>query len=73
MAQSAGTVIASITAPGTDTTVTFSRFSSPAPDQVTQSDSLTCVVEALQEIYSEQYRYGISTRLSRPWTNATTY
>ncbi|KAL8927247.1 MAG: hypothetical protein Q9208_002423 [Pyrenodesmia sp. 3 TL-2023] len=69
MAQGAATVLASVDTPGTDTTVTFSRFASPAPIQIRQTDSLTCLVEALQEIYSRQKTYGISTHLpAGPWT-----
>ncbi|KAL8756249.1 MAG: hypothetical protein Q9184_004565 [Pyrenodesmia sp. 2 TL-2023] len=68
MAQGAATVLASINTPNTDTTVTFSRFTSPAPDQLQQTDSLICLIEALQEIYSSQKTYGISTHLpNQPW------
>ncbi|KAL9603120.1 MAG: hypothetical protein Q9179_002309 [Wetmoreana sp. 5 TL-2023] len=67
MAQSAGTVLAVIETPGTETTVSFSKFTSPSP-QLKQSDSMVCIVEALQEIYSSQRKYGISTHLAQTWT-----
>ncbi|KAL9594573.1 MAG: hypothetical protein Q9219_006957 [cf. Caloplaca sp. 3 TL-2023] len=68
LAQGSSIVVARIPCPKTDTTVTFSRLSSPVPQTITQSDSLTCIVEALQEIYSSQRTYGISTHLTRPWS-----
>ncbi|KAL8705413.1 MAG: hypothetical protein Q9201_001485 [Fulgogasparrea decipioides] len=64
---SAGTVLAVIETPGTETTVSFSKFTSPSP-QLKQSDSMVCIVEALQEIYSSQRKYGISTHLAQTWT-----
>ncbi|KAL8731242.1 MAG: hypothetical protein Q9181_004356 [Wetmoreana brouardii] len=67
MTQSAATVLAVIEAPGTETTVSFSKFTSPSP-QLKQSDSMVCIIEALQEIYSGQRNYGISTHLSKTWT-----
>ncbi|KAL8689596.1 MAG: hypothetical protein Q9218_004771 [Villophora microphyllina] len=68
LTQSATTVLAVVPVPGTETTVTFSKFASPTSD-LTQADSMVCMVEALQEIYaSSQYKYGISTHLSTTWT-----
>ncbi|KAL8715454.1 MAG: hypothetical protein Q9220_000788 [cf. Caloplaca sp. 1 TL-2023] len=67
MTQTAGTVLASVSAPGTQTTVTFSKFTSPTT-KLTQADSMVCIVEALQEIYAgSSQQYGISQHLYKPW------
>lgn len=57
-----------VQAPGTETTVTFSRFSTAASETLTQNDSMVCIIEALQEIYSSQNVHGISTPLTKPWS-----
>ncbi|KAL8628487.1 hypothetical protein Q9189_005803 [Teloschistes chrysophthalmus] len=68
MTQSAGTVLAVMPVPKTETTVTFSTFSSPSRN-LTQADSLVCIIEAMQEIYSSSgSKYGISTHLRQIWT-----
>ncbi|KAL8667925.1 MAG: hypothetical protein Q9202_000390 [Teloschistes flavicans] len=68
MTQSAGTVLAVQAVPQTETTVTFSTFSSPSRN-VSQADSLVCIIEAMQEIYSSRdSQYGVATHLRQTWT-----
>ncbi|KAL9627677.1 MAG: hypothetical protein Q9204_006407 [Flavoplaca sp. TL-2023a] len=62
----AATVLKVVYTPGTETNVTFSKFVSPSAS-LRQSDSLVCLVEAVQQIYSRGS--GIKTHLAnRPWT-----
>lgn len=64
--HSAATVLKVVQTPRTDTNVTFSKFVTPSSN-LRQSDSLVCLLEAVQQIYSN--RSGISTPLpNRPWT-----
>ncbi|KAL8639665.1 MAG: hypothetical protein Q9228_003322 [Teloschistes exilis] len=64
----AGTVLVVMAVPKTETTVTFSTFSSPSRN-LSQADALVCVIEAMQEIYSSSdSKYGISTHLRQTWT-----
>lgn len=64
--HSAATVLKVVHTPRTETNVTFSKFVSPSAS-LRQSDSLVCLVEAIQQIYSNGS--AIKTHLpNRPWT-----
>ncbi|KAL8671280.1 MAG: hypothetical protein Q9168_004220 [Polycauliona sp. 1 TL-2023] len=66
MAQGAAIVLKVVLSPGTDTNVTFGKLVSPSAS-LRQSDSLVCLVEAVQQIYSNQS--AIKTHLpDGPWT-----
>ncbi|KAL8679793.1 MAG: hypothetical protein Q9186_003958 [Xanthomendoza sp. 1 TL-2023] len=66
MSQGAATVLKVVQTPRSDTNVTFSNFVSPSAN-LRQSDSLVCLVEAVQQIYSNGS--GIRTHLISPsWT-----
>ena len=63
--HSAATVLKVVHSPRTDTNVTFSKFVSPSAS-LRQSDSLVCLVQAIQQIYS--YGSAIKEHLpTRPW------
>ncbi|KAL8726218.1 MAG: hypothetical protein Q9166_006843 [cf. Caloplaca sp. 2 TL-2023] len=66
----AGTVLSSIRTPNTDTYVTFSKFASPSAE-IKQVDSLVCLVEAAQTIYSKGYGSSVHLTMSRQVMNWT--
>ncbi|KAL8780968.1 MAG: hypothetical protein Q9213_006219 [Squamulea squamosa] len=65
MAQGAATVLKVVHTPRTDTNVTFSKFITPSA-QIRQSDSLVCLVEAIQQIYSNSSAIKTPLR-NQPW------